>query len=96
MDTSRVDGVKAPQYFKTRRYAPRANDVDPLHDLLALLEGRAQRLHLQVRLRTQDAGHEERLEVDVPVSIDAVAKLPRLPHATHRLSHGHVDGVTVT
>jgi hypothetical protein len=30
-----------------------------------------------------------------PASNDGVAKLPRLPHATRRLSHGHVDGVTV-
>ena len=96
MDTSRVDGVKAPQHFKTRRYAPRANDVDPLHDLLALLERRRERLHLQVTLGREDAGHEERLEVDVPVSIDGVATRPRLPHATRRLSHGHVDGVTVS
>ena len=29
-----------------------------------------------------------------PASNDTVAKLPRLPHATRRLSHGHVDGVT--
>ena len=29
-----------------------------------------------------------------PASNDSVAKLPRLPHATRRLSHGHVDGVT--
>ena len=29
-----------------------------------------------------------------PVSNDSVAKLPQLPHATRRLSHGHVDGVT--
>ena len=34
----------------------RADDVDPLHDLLALLEGRRQRLHLQVRLTREDAG----------------------------------------
>ena len=30
-----------------------------------------------------------------PVSNDGVAKPPLLPHATRRLSHGHVDGVTV-
>ena len=28
------------------------------------------------------------------MSNDGVAKLPQLPHATRRLSHGHVDGVT--
>ena len=28
-----------------------------------------------------------------PVSNDSVAKLPRLPHETRRLSDGHVDGV---
>ena len=28
-----------------------------------------------------------------PVSNDGVAKLPRLPHETRRLSDGHVEGV---
>ena len=36
-----------------------------------------------------------RVVVAVLCGTDTVAKLPRLPHETRRLSHSHIDGVAV-
>ena len=55
------------------------------------------------RREKADAAHYDLVDVVelVPVVLvrlrctDAVATRPRLPHATRRLSHSHVDGVTV-